>query len=217
MNLNPMQVGPMRRTSLFFLTLGLTLGPAAFAQDTWTNDDPLCAPEIHSRTVAAVQKQQEMPQRDAEATDDFNKQIKNAPSADGKLLSCVDVAWPEVSLGGVAGIEQLIKSVGDKAVDQACKEMRKKVRDATSNFATPNLTSSILGSVTSGNYSGITDAATKAATDAATNAAKSGINSAVSNAGLPSTVSGADTSGAFGGLIDLIKPGSKAVPPGPAK
>ena len=212
MNLNPMQVGPMRRTSLFLLTLGLTLGPAAFAQDAWTNDDPLCAPEIFEGAKAAAQKQQEMAQKDAKATDDFYKQIKNGPSADGKFLSCVDVAWPEVSLGGVAGIEQIIKTVGDKAVDQACKEMRKKVRDATSNFATPNLTSSILGAVSSGNYSGVVDSATKAATDAATKAATNAANNAAANAGLPSTVTNSDTSGAFGGLIDLIKPGS-----GPAR
>ncbi len=202
----------MHRTSIFLLALGLTVGPAALAQEAWTNDDPLCAPSIYQGTLAKVQEQQKMAEKDAKATDDYYKQIKNAPSSsDGKLLSCVDVAWPDVTLGAVAGIEQIIKTVGDKAVDQACKEMRKKVRDATSNYATSNLTSSILGSVTSGNYSGVASAASNAATNAAT----SSINNAASNAGLPATVNNADTSGAFGGLIDLIKPGSAGK--GPSK
>lgn len=206
----------MRRTSLFLLTLGLTLGPAAFAQDAWTNDDPLCAPEIFEQTKAAAQRQQEMAEKDAKATDDYFKQIKNAPSIDGKLLSCVDVAWPDVSLGGVAGIEQIIKQVGDKAVDKACKEVRKKVRDATSNFATSNLSSAILGGVTTGDYSGAIDAVTKSATNAATRAATQAANNAASSVGLPATVSNSDTSGAFGGLTDLIKPKSSGNT-GPAK
>jgi len=198
----------MQRTSIFLLAFGLTFGSAALAQDAWTNDDPLCAPTIYQGTVNKVQDQK-MAERDAQATDDYYKQIKNAPkNASDKLLSCVDVAWPEVTLGAAAGIEQIIKKVGDKAVDQACKEMRNKVRQATSNFATSNLSSTILGSVTSGDYSGIADAAKDAATKAATNE----IRGAVSNTGLPGTITTTDTTGAFGGLIDLIKPGASKPP-----
>lgn len=138
----------MRSLSISLLTAGLLLAFPAIAQDSWGNTDPNCAPEFYQGARDAAQAAQEESVRDAQAVNDYYKRIKDAPSdASDKLLSCVDVSWPDMGFSGMLPvIEQFISEVGDKAVAEGCQQMRKKVRDAESLFSTDNLTRQVLGS-----------------------------------------------------------------------
>ena len=190
----------MRRSSVFLLAFGLTVVPAAMAQDAWTNTDPSCDSEIYSGTVAAVNKDQEQAEKDAQAANDYLKKIKEAPrNASGKLLSCVDVAWPDLPFSGVLpNIQEYIKKVGDKAVEEACNKARDEVRQVDSVFSKADMKI--------GQLQGIAGKATSAY-----NNVTSGTTGSVIPTSVTPTSSGDE--GAFGGLIDLIKPPTRTPKP----
>lgn len=189
----------MRRSSLFLLALGITAVPAALAQSSgaWSNTDPGCDDTIYNQTVQVANQEQAKAERDAEAVNDYLKKIKEGPrSAGDKLLSCVDLAWPDLPFGGVLpGIEEYISKVGDKAVDEACRKMRNEVRKVDSVFSKGDLRGSPLQGI---------------ATQAVNSAVSNAISSGTSGSAIPTQAAPAsqDGNGAFGGLIDLIKPPS---------
>lgn len=190
----------MRRSSIFLLALGITAVPAALAQSsgTWSNTDPGCDDTIFNQTVQVANEQQAQAEKDADAVNDYLKKIKEGPrNASDKLLSCVDVAWPDLPFSGVLpNIQEYIKKVGDKAVDEACQKMRDEVRKVDSVFSKSDLRV--------GQLQGL---ATKAVGSAVSGAASSmtGGGSSIPTQAPPAA---SDDGGAFGGLIDLIKPPS---------
>lgn len=127
----------MRSLTLSLLTAGLMLALPAIAQDPWANTDPNCAPQFHDRAREAAEAAQEKSLADAQATDDFNVKIKDAPIDDsGKMLSCVDEVWPELSGGQMfSGIEVFLKNIADKTVEDHCREKRNELRKKRSHFA----------------------------------------------------------------------------------
>ena len=127
----------MRSLTLSLLTAGLMLALPAMAQDPWANTDPNCAPEFHDRAREAAEAAQEKSLADAQATDDFNVKIKDAPEDDsGKLLSCVDEVWPELGAhDSFFAIEYFLDYYADKTVEKFCKERRDEFREKRSNFA----------------------------------------------------------------------------------
>lgn len=126
----------MRSLTLSLLTAGLMLALPAMAQDPWANTDPNCAPEFHDRAREAAEAAQEKSLADAQATDDFNVKIKDAPSDDsGKMLSCVDEIWPDLSGSqAFSGIEVFLETVADKTVEDHCREKRNELRQKRSHF-----------------------------------------------------------------------------------
>lgn len=199
----------MRRSTIFLLAFGLASAPA-FAQSsgTWQNEDPGCDDTIFAGTVESVNRDQRQAQRDADALNDYYKKIKDAPrNASDKLLSCVDVAWPDLPFTGMLpGIEEYISRVGDAAVEQACNQMRDQVRKVDSVFTMPDLQVPSLPDIG----------------DIVNNAASGAVNNAVNNAvGQIPTVptspalpgAPAQSDGAFGGLINLIKPPARPANP----
>ena len=186
----------MRRFAPIFLAFALTTLPVlAQEADTWKNSEPGCDDTVFADTLTEVQRQQEESRRDANAVNDYYKKIKEGPRTAGdKLLSCVDIAWPDLPFAGVLpGIEEYIKNVGDKAVEQACNQMRDQVRRVDSVFQTPdlrvpnlnlpNMPNIQIPNLPTGKVAGPNPAAP-----------------AAGNAAPP------DDGGIFGGLIDLIKP-----------
>lgn len=194
----------MRRSSVFLLALGLTVVPAAWAQDsgTWRNTDPTCDDSVFAKTVQAVQKDQEQAQKDADAANDFLKKIKEGPrNASDKLLSCVDVAWPDLPFSGaLPGIEEYIKKVGDKAVEQACNEMRDKVRQVDSVFKMPNLSLPKLNLPNIPNVPGLGGQGLNPLSG------QGGQSLPVGNLGGPALPEAGAGAPEDGGLLDLIKP-----------
>ena len=190
----------MRRSSLFLLAFGMTVAPAVLAQSsgTWANTDPGCDDGIFSQTVQVANEDQAKAEKDANALNDYLKKIKEGPrNASDKLLSCVDVAWPDLPFSGVLpGIEEYITKVGDKAVEEACNKMRDQVRRVDSVFNTADLKIGQLQGV-AGQVSGYTQGT-----------GTSGIPTIPTNPTAPTN----DDGGAFGGLIDLIKPPARPRP-----
>ncbi len=194
----------MRRSSLFLLAFGMTVAPAVLAQSsgTWANTDPGCDDGIFSQTVQAANEDQAQAEKDANAINDYLKKIKEGPrNASDKLLSCVDVSWPDLPFSGVLpGIEEYITKVGDKAVEEACNKMRDQVRRVDSVFNTADLKIGQLQGVAGQ----VVDSYNRGA-----DAYNRGSNAVgVPSAPTPST----DDGGAFGGLIDLIKPPTRPRP-----
>ena len=190
----------MRSLSISLLTAGLLLAIPAIAQDPWSNTDPNCAPEFYQGARAAAEAAQEESVRDAQAVNDYYKRIKEAPSdASDKLLSCVDVSWPDMGFSGMLPVvEQFISEVGDAAVAEGCKQMRKKVRDADSLFSTDNLTRQVLGSNSqTAPYNGDVGTGTRPPAGSAPNPVLPGVQP-------PTTRPPAGNPGR--GIIDLIKP-----------
>ena len=185
------------RPSVLLLALGLTVAPAAFAQN-WSNTDPQCDDQIFRGTVESVNNAQRAAEEDAQAANDYYKRIKEAPrNSSGKLLSCVDVAWPNLPFSGVLpNIQEYITSVGDAAVEQACNQARDRVRNVDSVFTTSNLSVPSLQGITGSSYSGNTQQ--RAATP------QSGQPAAATPATTPA---GTRNNGSFGGITDLIRPG----------
>lgn len=189
----------MRRSSLFLLAFGMTVAPAVMAQDAWSNTDPGCDDTIYSQTVQVANDDQAKAEKDAKAINDYLKKIKEGPrNASDKLLSCVDVSWPDLPFSGVLpGIEEYITKVGDKAVEEACNKMRDQVRKVDSVFNTADLKigqlQGVAGQVVNGYNQG---------------AGTVGVPTIPTNPTVPTN----DDGGAFGGLIDLIKPPSRPNP-----
>ncbi len=137
----------MRSISLSLLAASLLVAfPALAQQDPWTNTDANCAPEYYQGARQAAEAAQEQSVRDAQAVNDYYKKIKEAPTdSNDKMLSCVDVSWPDMSFSGMlAGVEPFIAEIGDEAVAEGCRQMRRKVREADSLFNTDNLTKTLL-------------------------------------------------------------------------
>ena len=191
----------MRRSSLFLLAFGMTVAPAVLAQSsgTWANTDPGCDDGIFSQTVQVANEDQAQAEKDANALNDYLKKIKEGPrNASDKLLSCVDVSWPDLPFSGVLpGIEEYITKVGDKAVEEACNKMRDQVRRVDSVFNTADLKVGQLQGVAGQVVNGYTQGA-----------GTSGIPTIPTNPTVPTN----DDGGAFGGLIDLIKPPARPRP-----
>lgn len=209
----------MRPIRLALLSTALVLALPAQAQQA----DAACDPQI----MAGIQQQAEVRQQeaaaDARAVNDYYKKIKEGVSnAEGKLLSCVDIAWPDLPFSGMLPmVEQFIKNVGDKAVAQACNKMRDKVRDATSLFSEDNLKAKVLGSLgDAGDYAGDL-------LDGDIGGVVGGVIEDEVGGGLGGAIGG-DIGGKIpptnpliprrggegGGLIDLLKPKPKNPPPG---
>lgn len=192
----------MRRSSLFLLAFGMTIAPAVMAQSQkadWSNTDPGCDSTIYSETIQKANDEQTRAENDAKAVNDFYKKIKEGPrNASDKLLSCVDVSWPDLPFSGVLpGIEEYITKVGDKAVEEACNKMRDEVRQVDSVFNTADLKVGQLQGVAGQVVNGYTQGA-----------GTSGIPNIPTNPTVPTN----DDGGAFGGLIDLIKPPTRPNP-----
>ena len=185
------------RPSAFILALGLTVAPAAFAQ-TWSNTDDRCDEGIFRSTVSAVNAGQREAEEDAKAVNDYYKGIKEAPrNSNGKLLSCVDVAWPNLPFSGVMpNIQEYITKVGDAAVEKACNEARSRVRNADSVFTTNDLTLPPLQGFSGNTASNATPRQAPAP-------------QAAPPAAAPNPAVGArNNNGSFGGITDLIRPGA---------
>lgn len=197
----------MRRTSFFVLALGMAMTPVALAQSAqssgaWSNTEPGCDGEIYSQTVQKANEAQAKAENDAKAMNDYLKKIKEGPrNGSDKLLSCVDVSWPDLPFSGILpGIEEYITRVGDKAVEQACNKMRDEVRRIDSVFNTADLKV--------GQLQGLASQVTNGYNQGAGNVSPPIIPTNPTNPTVPTP----DDGGAFGGLIDLIKPPTRPQP-----